>query len=135
MKSDHLKYISERHRPVGYAMDEERLQDPLDVVEGVTHAGQAATQRHTLEYSVAIKTSPCCGLLNLAQDQGQRSDTQRFHVQGLSCKDWDCVINGANLGTDPNIQMQADNSLYDPLLAGGEVIFWRVDERKAEVEH
>lgn len=38
----HLKYVSERHGPVGDAVDKHCLQDPLDVVEGVAHAGQAA---------------------------------------------------------------------------------------------
>lgn len=39
----HLEDVPERHGPVGDAMDEHGLQNPLDVVERVTHAGQAAT--------------------------------------------------------------------------------------------
>lgn len=30
---------------------------------------------------------------------------------------------------------ESRHSLYDPVLAAGEVILWRVDEGKAEVEH
>ena len=43
MQLGHLKYVSERHGPMGDAMDKHCLQNPLDVVEGVTYAGQAAT--------------------------------------------------------------------------------------------
>ena len=43
MELAHLKYVSEGHGPMGDTMDKHGLQDPLDVVEGVTHAGQAAT--------------------------------------------------------------------------------------------
>lgn len=43
MELAHLEYVSERHGPMGDTMDKHGLQDPLDVVEGVTHAGQAAT--------------------------------------------------------------------------------------------
>lgn len=43
MQLTHLKYISERHGPMGDTMHKQGLQNPLDVVEGVTHAGQAAT--------------------------------------------------------------------------------------------
>lgn len=39
----HLKYVFEWHGPVGDAMDKHCLQDPLNVVKGVTYAGQAAT--------------------------------------------------------------------------------------------
>lgn len=60
-----LKNVPERHGPMGDTMDKQCLQNPLDVVEGVTYAGQ----------------------------------------------------------------------MYDPVLAAGEVILWRVDEGKAEVEH
>lgn len=42
----HLKYVPERHGPVGDTVDEQCLQNPLDVVEGVTHAGQTAAE-HT----------------------------------------------------------------------------------------
>lgn len=35
-----LEYVSEGHGPMGDTMDKHGLQDPLDVVEGVTHAGQ-----------------------------------------------------------------------------------------------
>lgn len=41
-QSLHLKYVSEGHSPMGDTMDKQRLQNPLDVVKGVTHAGQAA---------------------------------------------------------------------------------------------
>lgn len=43
MQLTYLKYVSERHGPMGNTVDKQCLQDPLDVVEGVTHAGQAAT--------------------------------------------------------------------------------------------
>lgn len=35
---------------MGDTMNKQRLQNPLDVVEGVTHAGQAATE-HTHTYT------------------------------------------------------------------------------------
>lgn len=46
-KPAHLEYVLEGHGPVGDAMDKHGLQNPLDVVEGVTHAGQAATTHVT----------------------------------------------------------------------------------------
>lgn len=36
------------------AMDEYCLQNPLDIVEGVTHAGQAAKQAHTFTYNAEL---------------------------------------------------------------------------------
>lgn len=46
----HLKYVSERHGAVGDTVDKHCLQNPLDVVEGVTHAGQAANRTHIHTY-------------------------------------------------------------------------------------
>lgn len=61
MQLTHLKYVSERHGPMGDAMDKHCLQNPLDIVEGVTHAGQAATRHyvtHTLTYLADYYTAP-----------------------------------------------------------------------------
>ncbi len=67
MQLSHLKYVSERHGPMGNTMDKQRLQNPLDVVEGVTNAGQAATRNaHTLTYLAVINTLPRCSPLHLA---------------------------------------------------------------------
>lgn len=46
VQHNYLKYVPERHGPMGDTMDKQCLQNPLDVVEGVTYAGQTAT-RHT----------------------------------------------------------------------------------------
>lgn len=46
MQLTHLKYVSERHGPMGDTMNKHCLQNPLDIVEGVTHAGQAATRHY-----------------------------------------------------------------------------------------
>lgn len=57
LQLSHLKYVFERHGPMGDTMDKQCLQNPLDVVEGVTHAGQAATghtHTNTLTYLTVI---------------------------------------------------------------------------------
>lgn len=46
LQHGYLKNVPERHGPMGDTMDKQCLQNPLDVVEGVTYAGQTAT-RHT----------------------------------------------------------------------------------------
>lgn len=71
MQLIHLKYISERHGPMGDTMHKQRLQNPLDVVEGVTHAGQAATG-HT--YLALINTLHRCSSLHLALSHCQHSN-------------------------------------------------------------
>lgn len=45
---------------MGDAMDEQCLQNPLDVVKGVTHTGQAATKhtRNKLTHLAVIHTLP-----------------------------------------------------------------------------
>lgn len=37
------------------AMHKYRLQNPLNIVEGVTHAGQAARQAHTFTYNAEFE--------------------------------------------------------------------------------
>jgi len=54
-------------------MDKHCLQNPLDVVEGVTHACQAATHEHTLSDLLLINTSPHYSPLYLALTQCQHS--------------------------------------------------------------
>lgn len=39
---------------MGDAVDEHCLQNPLDVVEGVAHAGQAAKDAHTFTYNAEL---------------------------------------------------------------------------------
>lgn len=46
---------------MGDTMDKCCLQNPLDIVEGVTHAGQAAAiTLHTTSYKALITTTPGC---------------------------------------------------------------------------
>lgn len=69
---------------MGDTMDKQRLQNPFDVVEGVTHTGQAAI-RHTdtLTYLTVIKTLPDDSPLHLALTHRQHSN--KLH-NCLSCR-------------------------------------------------
>lgn len=69
---------------MGDTMDKQCFQNPFDVVEGVTHAGQAAI-RHTdtLTYLTVIKTLPDGSLLHLALTHCQHSN--KLH-DCLSCR-------------------------------------------------
>lgn len=51
MWSLHLENISRWHGPMGDTVDKQCLQNPLDVVEGVTHAGQAAAEETIFQFS------------------------------------------------------------------------------------
>lgn len=44
----HLKDVAERHGSVREAMDKQSLQQPLDIVERVTHTGQTGNNTHRL---------------------------------------------------------------------------------------
>ena len=56
----HLKDVAQWHGSVRETMDEQRLQQPLHVVERVTHAGEAATHtRNYLEGPRIIKAIQC----------------------------------------------------------------------------
>lgn len=44
----HLEDVAQRHGSVGEAMDKQRLQEPLQVVERVTHTGQTGKSTDTV---------------------------------------------------------------------------------------
>lgn len=47
----HLEDVAQRHGSVGEAVDKQRLQQPLQVVERVTHAGQTG-EKHRHRVSI-----------------------------------------------------------------------------------
>lgn len=42
----HFENVAHRHGAMGEAVDEQRLQDSLPIVEGVTHTGYTVENRH-----------------------------------------------------------------------------------------
>lgn len=114
---------------MGDAMDKHCLQNPLDVVEGVTHAGQAATRHVTLHTDYIL----CCDYYSAPPAPHCCHTPQVFGMTaGLSAQ----RLELCSMATEPPGKHKASgHSLHDPVLAAGEVIFGRVDEGKAEVEH
>lgn len=120
----HLENVAQRHGAVTKAMHEQRFQNPLDVMEGVTQT------RYTGKRTQKAFCEECCF---------QKPRSWQVGLGKGIFWPWNIYIHQqwSLKGTAEPFPgwVYVKYSLYDPVFAGGEVVLGGVDEGQSEIEH
>lgn len=85
----HLEDVAQRHGSVGEAVDKQRLQQPLQVVEGVTHAGQTG-EKHRHRASIVGTPRALHRLQSCRELRARRGTPQLLSPKKAVSHVWSC---------------------------------------------